>query len=386
MLGTLALCLLLTFSRGSLLGAVVAVTFIAFAWLAREFAARRCHRNLRRCDTACCGRLGLLLVLPFTQSYSQHLVDGLLGQDRATLMRFGEYKDALNLIARYPWFGVGFAGVPDIDLYVGVSSVYLLMASEMGVIGLGAILLIVGIFFAVSWRSFQSGAELDPILLGALAAVLGALVGGIFDHYFFNLDFPHSVTMSAALRRSWHECSPPKVGLDTMEFRLPALPGTPTVTLATWFKQAGEHVSMNETLLAVYSDRIDWDIPAPAEGVLSEIIAPETSVSEGQVVAVIDAQATNAQAAVSPALVPAQLAQPPAAPRITPLAAAIASEHSLDLVALVGSGVGGQVTKGDVLAAIEGRALQAPGNFYRHDGCCGRSVERCSAFTHRTIC
>ena len=147
-----------------------------------------------------------------------------------------------------------------------------------------------------------------------------------------------------------------------MEFRLPALPDTPTVTLAKWFKQAGERVSTNETLLAVYSDRIDWDIPAPVGGVLSEIcIAPETSVSEGQVLAVIDAPATKAQATVSPPSIPAQLAQPPAAPRITPLAAAIAAEHSLDLGALVGSGLGGQVVKADILAAIKEQRSIAPG-------------------------
>jgi pyruvate dehydrogenase E2 component (dihydrolipoyllysine-residue acetyltransferase) len=146
-----------------------------------------------------------------------------------------------------------------------------------------------------------------------------------------------------------------------MEFLLPALPGTPTVTLAKWFKQAGERVSMNETLLAAYSDSIDWDIPAQSEGVLREIrIAPETSVSDGQVLGIIDAPATNAQATVSPPAVSAQLAQPPAAPRITPLAAAIAAEHSLDFGALVGSGVGGQVTKHDVLAAIEERRPVAP--------------------------
>ena len=146
-----------------------------------------------------------------------------------------------------------------------------------------------------------------------------------------------------------------------MEFRLPPLPGTPTVTLGKWFKQAGERVSLNETVLAVYSDSFDWDVPAPAEGVLSEIcVAPETSVSEGQLLAVFDAPATNAQAAVSPASASAQMAQPPAAPRITPLAAAIAAEHALDLGALVGSGVGGQVTKDDVLAALEERSSAAP--------------------------
>ena len=43
-------------------------------------------------------------------------------------MRFGEYKDALTLIERYPLFGVGFTGVPDIDLYLGVSMLYLIIA------------------------------------------------------------------------------------------------------------------------------------------------------------------------------------------------------------------------------------------------------------------
>ena len=116
-------------------------------------------------------------------------------EDQATLMRFGEYKDALNLITRYPWFGIGFAGVPDIDLYIGVSSVYLLMAEEMGLVGLGAFVLIMLIFFANGWLAFRGTGKADPILLGALAGVLGALVGGLFDHYFFNLDFPHSVTL-----------------------------------------------------------------------------------------------------------------------------------------------------------------------------------------------
>jgi hypothetical protein len=196
MLGAMGLCLLLTFSRGSLLGAAVALIFIAFAWLSRRMPALLAALvTLAGGVALAAAGFGLLSVLPFTQSYTQHLVQGLLGQDQATLMRFGEYKDALNLIARYPWFGVGFAGVPDIDLYVGVSSVYLLMASEMGLVGLSAFLVIVFVFFASGWLAFRAAPAMDPILLGSLAAVLGALVGGFFDHYFFNLDFPHSVTL-----------------------------------------------------------------------------------------------------------------------------------------------------------------------------------------------
>jgi len=190
------LCLLLTFSRGSLLGTGVAVGFIVFSLL-----SRRMPPPVAAIVTAVGIVLGaalvfgLLWVLPWTQSYATHLVEGLAGQDRATQMRFGEYKDALNLIARYPWFGVGFTGVPDVDLYVGVSSLYLLLASRMGLIGLAAYLLVIAVFFTNRWVVFKNAPQIDPILLGAMAAVLGALVGGIFDHYFFNLDFPHSVTL-----------------------------------------------------------------------------------------------------------------------------------------------------------------------------------------------
>ena len=43
-----------------------------------------------------------------------------------------------TLIARYPIFGVGFTGVPDIDLYLGVSMLYLIIAENMGLVGLAS--------------------------------------------------------------------------------------------------------------------------------------------------------------------------------------------------------------------------------------------------------
>jgi O-antigen ligase len=137
--------------------------------------------------------------LPFTQDYVGHFADALAGSDLATQMRLGEYKDALTLISRYPFFGVGFGSAPDIDTYIGVSSVYLLMAEEMGLIGLGAFLITMGIFFLrVTSAWFESIARdpvLAPILLGVAGAVLGALIGGLTDHYFFNLQFMHSAIL-----------------------------------------------------------------------------------------------------------------------------------------------------------------------------------------------
>jgi hypothetical protein len=65
-----------------------------------------------------------------TQEYVARLLEGFAGQDLATQMRFGEYKDALILIERYPIFGVGFTGTPDLDIYLGVSMLYLIMCRK----------------------------------------------------------------------------------------------------------------------------------------------------------------------------------------------------------------------------------------------------------------
>jgi O-antigen ligase len=113
-------------------------------------------------------------------------------------MRLGEYKDALALITRHPWIGVGFVNPPEGSLYIGVSNVYLLIAEEMGLIGLGAFFLILAIFYWQAWKAWPTVRQhegIEPIFLGLVTALAGILVGGIFDHYFFNLSFPHSVSI-----------------------------------------------------------------------------------------------------------------------------------------------------------------------------------------------
>lgn len=185
MLGVMALCLGLTLSRGSLVGAGLALAIVA-------------SLRYRKLWWVLLAGVALMLVLPQTQDLVAHFVAGLRGQDLATQMRFGEYKDALILIRRYPVLGVGFAGSPDVDTYIGVACVYLLIAEEMGLVGLVSFLAVVGVFLARFWRARQAAAgdeALEPIWWGLHAAVLGALVGGIFDHYFFNLDFHHSATL-----------------------------------------------------------------------------------------------------------------------------------------------------------------------------------------------
>jgi O-antigen ligase len=184
-IAVMGLCLLLTFSRGSFLGLGAALVTLAVV-------------RYRK--------LGLLLVIvlailwfsPPTQAYVEHFVEGLRGEDLATQMRFGEYRDALTLIQRYPVLGVGFAGSPDIDTYVSVANVYLLMAVEMGLVGLATFLLVIAVLLVEvlhTWRHVPCDSELEPIWYGFHAALLGALAGGVFDHYFFNLDFHHSVAL-----------------------------------------------------------------------------------------------------------------------------------------------------------------------------------------------
>jgi len=180
-----ALCLYLTYSRGSMAGFAVGLGALALV-------------RYRKLIPGMIVAAALLLLLPQAQNYVQHFVEGLMLQDLATLMRLGEYKDALALIARHPWIGVGFAGTPEISLYIGVSNVYLLIAEEMGLLGLAVFLLIVGLFFRqiwLAWPQVRGQEGLEAILLGLSTALIGILAGGIFDHYFFNVDFPHSISI-----------------------------------------------------------------------------------------------------------------------------------------------------------------------------------------------
>lgn len=185
MLGMMGLCMILTFSRGSFGGLGVGLLLLGLL-------------RYRRMLWLGLAGLIVMLIIPPAQVYVRHLVEGLRGQDLATQMRFGEYGDALILISRHPWFGVGFAGTPDIDTYLGVSNVYLLIAEEMGVLGLlafvGALVAFLANFFSVRAQCDRDS-ELEPMLYGLSAAVAGAMVGGMLDHYLFNLNFPHAAAL-----------------------------------------------------------------------------------------------------------------------------------------------------------------------------------------------
>ncbi|MBN1285684.1 MAG: O-antigen ligase family protein [Anaerolineae bacterium] len=185
MLGALAACLVLTFSRGSMVAFVCALGFIGLL------------RYRKLLILLALGAV-IFLLLPPTQDYITHFVEGLQVADLATQMRIGEYQDAFTAIGRHPLIGVGFAGAPEIDIYLGVANVYLTMLINMGILGTGIFLLLIGgvfVYAAQYARRIRDISELDTIWLGIHAGLVGALANGMLDHYFFKLDFHHASTL-----------------------------------------------------------------------------------------------------------------------------------------------------------------------------------------------
>lgn len=135
-------------------------------------------------------------------------------------------------------------------------------------------------------------------------------------------------------------------------------------TLLTWKKQPGAAVEADEILIEVETDKVVLEVPAPASGVLAEIVKGDGStVTSGELLARIDtagkaAAAATAPAAAAPAAQAAAAAPAAAAPASTsaagvasPAAAKILAEKGVDAAAVAGTGRDGRVTKGDALAA-----------------------------------
>ena len=142
-------------------------------------------------------------------------------------------------------------------------------------------------------------------------------------------------------------------------------------TLLQWHKKVGEAVARDENLIDIETDKVVLELPAPAQGVIVEILKDNGStVVAGEIIARIDTEAT-ATAGAAPA--PAASAPAPAAPAPTPAAAPAAggtiampaaarmlAENKMSADAVPGTGKDGRVTKGDVISAIQNKATPAP--------------------------
>ncbi|MCS6880322.1 MAG: O-antigen ligase family protein [Oscillochloridaceae bacterium] len=192
MLGALVavmlLTLLLTFSRAALLGLIIAAAYLA---------TLRYRRLWWVMVVATLLGAALLFGLGYAGAFIERLISGLQFRDQAQQMRLAEFRNAIAIIQRYPFFGIGFGQAPDLDLTAGVSSIYLAIAQRMGLVGLAAFLGIVAAWFISTIGSLPAlDDERVNWLLGCQAAVVAALAVGLADHYFFNIEFSH---MSALL-------------------------------------------------------------------------------------------------------------------------------------------------------------------------------------------
>ena len=139
-----------------------------------------------------------LLVVPWARTWLERLVQAFTGADLATQMRIGEYSDSLRLINQYPVFGVGFTGSPTIDLYTDVASMYLIMANQIGLVGVALFLFLIGGIFALglrAWQRARHNPDIDAIHFGLHAGLFTLLVNSVADMYFFRLDFQGSITL-----------------------------------------------------------------------------------------------------------------------------------------------------------------------------------------------
>lgn len=152
-------------------------------------------------------------------------------------------------------------------------------------------------------------------------------------------------------------------------------------TVMVWHKKVGERVEADEMLFEVGTDKVETEIPAPASGVLAEILVAEgETVDVGVRLAVIDdgAEAGKGSKAKSAKAAPAKSqssqsspsseAAPPRrtkkdAPRdrsLSPVVRKLLSEHGIDAGAINGSGEGGRITRRDVMAYLDQQQESAP--------------------------
>jgi 2-oxoglutarate dehydrogenase E2 component (dihydrolipoamide succinyltransferase) len=140
-------------------------------------------------------------------------------------------------------------------------------------------------------------------------------------------------------------------------------------TLLQWKKKPGDAVAMDEILIEIETDKVVLEVPAPADGVLTEhVVADGGTVTSDQLIARIDTEGKAGAAAAPAAAPPAPAAAAPAAAPTArnksgvamPAAAKLMADHGLAGDVVAGTGKGGRITKGDVLAVLEGAAPAAP--------------------------
>lgn len=139
--------------------------------------------------------------------------------------------------------------------------------------------------------------------------------------------------------------------------------------VAAWLKKAGDQVSMHEPLLEINTDKVNMEVPAPADGVLKEILKHENErVEPGDILGRIAAGEvkTSAPAETGPAIPPAVESRPdtesPLVEKgLSPAVRRLVRQHNIDVSLITGSGRGGRITYEDVESFLEGEVKPAAG-------------------------
>jgi len=147
------------------------------------------------------------------------------------------------------------------------------------------------------------------------------------------------------------------------EIRVPTLGESVTeATIAQWLKSVGDTVAADEPLVELETDKVSVEVPAPAAGVLSEIIVADGETVEvgallGNIGEGNGAAAPAPEAKAAPEAAPTPAAATSESP-VMPSARKVIAENDLDASQIAGTGKSGQITKADALAALDARPAQ----------------------------
>jgi 2-oxoglutarate dehydrogenase E2 component (dihydrolipoamide succinyltransferase) len=197
--------------------------------------------------------------------------------------------------------------------------------------------------------------------LGEIVAAEGETVG--VDALLATLSEGAGAAPAAAPEPAKAETPASDGGGESVDVMVPTLGESVTeATVATWFKKPGDAVTQDEMLCELETDKVSVEVPAPASGTLSQILAEEGSTVEaGGKLAVIGGSAAGAASA--PAEAPAPVAATSAGGKDVanaPSAEKLMAEKGLDPSSVQGTGRDGRIMKEDVLRAGSAPAPSAP--------------------------
>ncbi len=152
-----------------------------------------------------------------------------------------------------------------------------------------------------------------------------------------------------------------------IEIKVPQLPeSVADATLVNWHKQVGQAVTRDENLADLETDKVVLEVPAPVTGVIKELrIAAGTTVTSGQVLAILEEGAAASAPAPTPAkpAAAAPAASKPTAPaapakgehgdKLAPSVRRMVEEKQLDPAKIPATGKDGRITKGDVVEYLD---------------------------------